>query len=253
MFKDSSKNQSVTSTNNYNTDTKSSAEKSAKSRGVTIFFQNRDSGLWLSRIMKIAMPGCPVELLGLSSPFHDGAKSISGQMAFVDTNAGLDQSLSLLNDISLSRMTVHCVAFHNRPDPEVMTRALQAGARAFLVMSEKRSTLIRQIQGISLGEICLPASLADHAIHQFRTTSKTENADKAMEKVEVLSQRELLVLQLIVNGATASAVANKLGLKVSTVQTYIRRIYEKLGVSSRAEAASKAVQLDLHQAMLETA
>jgi two-component system nitrate/nitrite response regulator NarL len=56
-----------------------------------------------------------------------------------------------------------------------------------------------------------------------------------------LSKRELEVLQLLVHGHTYADVASALGIAEGTVQTYVKRIYEKLDVSTKAEAALLAV------------
>src|SRR4030042_1523469 len=56
-----------------------------------------------------------------------------------------------------------------------------------------------------------------------------------------LSKRELEVLELLVHGHTYADVASALGIAEGTVQTYVKRIYEKLDVSTKAEAALLAV------------
>ena len=53
--------------------------------------------------------------------------------------------------------------------------------------------------------------------------------------------RELEVLQLLVHGHTYADVAGALGIAEGTVQTYVKRIYEKMDVSTKAEAALLAV------------
>jgi DNA-binding NarL/FixJ family response regulator len=60
-----------------------------------------------------------------------------------------------------------------------------------------------------------------------------------------LSKRELEVLQLLVRGHTYADVANALGIAEGTVQTYVKRIYEKMDVSTKAEAALIAVSRGL--------
>ena len=56
-----------------------------------------------------------------------------------------------------------------------------------------------------------------------------------------ISERELEVLELLVHGHTYADVASALGIAEGTVQTYVKRIYEKLDVSTKAEAALLAV------------
>lgn len=63
--------------------------------------------------------------------------------------------------------------------------------------------------------------------------------------VELLTPREQEVLQLIIDGKSNREIAEKLVLTVTTVKTYIRRIYRKLNVRSRVQAIVKARELDL--------
>jgi LuxR family maltose regulon positive regulatory protein len=63
--------------------------------------------------------------------------------------------------------------------------------------------------------------------------------------IEPLSERELDVLQLLVEGQTNYEIARALRVSVNTVKTHLSHIYGKLGVHNRREAAAKAKELDL--------
>ena len=63
--------------------------------------------------------------------------------------------------------------------------------------------------------------------------------------VEPLTERELEVLRLLVQGLTNPAIAEQLIISVGTVKTYTNRIYGKLGVANRVEAVTKARDLAL--------
>lgn len=60
-----------------------------------------------------------------------------------------------------------------------------------------------------------------------------------------LSERERRVLSLLEDGMTARAIAAHLDIRVSTVQTYIRRIYQKLDVTNRSQAVRAAIDARL--------
>ncbi len=63
--------------------------------------------------------------------------------------------------------------------------------------------------------------------------------------VDALSEREIEVLRLIVRGHTNAQIAFELKLRPSTVKTYVSRIFTKMDVESRVEAATLAIQYDL--------
>ena len=56
-----------------------------------------------------------------------------------------------------------------------------------------------------------------------------------------LNQKELMVLELLSSGMTNEQIANELFLSTNTVKMYLKKIFEKLGVNNRVQAAVKAV------------
>ena len=73
--------------------------------------------------------------------------------------------------------------------------------------------------------------------HQCRTDNQTAAA------LVTLTPRELEVLQLLAQGLSNKAIADKLFMSPRTVQAHLRSVYRKFGVSSRTSAAVKAVLL----------
>ena len=71
--------------------------------------------------------------------------------------------------------------------------------------------------------------------------------DGAERRVEPLSRRERLVLAQVERGATVAAIAAAMFISPNTVKTHLRRIYRKLGVSTREEAIRRARTLGLHE------
>jgi DNA-binding CsgD family transcriptional regulator len=69
--------------------------------------------------------------------------------------------------------------------------------------------------------------------------------DRDQSPIEPLSEREREVLRLVAQGATGQQIAQQLGIAVSTVKTYLKGIYRKLHVHSRAQAVACAAQLTL--------
>ncbi|MEW6166388.1 MAG: helix-turn-helix transcriptional regulator [Pseudomonadota bacterium] len=71
------------------------------------------------------------------------------------------------------------------------------------------------------------------------------NTSRDVLQAAILSDREHAVLRLLADGMTARAIAARLNIRVSTVYTYIRRIYQKLDVTTRPQAVRAAVSLGL--------
>jgi DNA-binding CsgD family transcriptional regulator len=61
----------------------------------------------------------------------------------------------------------------------------------------------------------------------------------------VLTEREMEVLQLLARGSSYARIASQLGISINTVGTHIKKLYTKLGVHTAAEAVMRAVELGL--------
>ena len=76
---------------------------------------------------------------------------------------------------------------------------------------------------------------------------RESDADRRVRsEADVLSTREREVLALLAVGLTNRAIGEELYLSTDTVKTYVRRVYAKLGVRNRAQAATRATRLGLH-------
>jgi DNA-binding NarL/FixJ family response regulator len=80
----------------------------------------------------------------------------------------------------------------------------------------------------------MTSSIARKVLHLF------PKATSVSDEVNKLSAREQKVLQLLVNGFSYKMIASELSITHQTVQTFIKRIYEKLQVHSATEAIAKA-------------
>lgn len=109
-------------------------------------------------------------------------------------------------------------------------RAIKAGARGYLLKNVGPRDLVEAVRAVAAGDAVLSPEMTATAFAGLRgRVPKTALDD--------LSGREREVLGLIARGLSNRAVAGKLAISEHTVKTYVERIFEKLGVNSRAEAA----------------
>lgn len=118
-------------------------------------------------------------------------------------------------------------------DAEHIFAALEAGATGYLLKSTRRADLLAAITQIRDGGSPMSGGIARKVVQSFAKTP-TPAPDTPS-----LSPRETEVLQLLIKGYLYKEIAESLRVSVPTVDTYIRRIYEKLQVHSRAQAISK--------------
>jgi DNA-binding NarL/FixJ family response regulator len=111
--------------------------------------------------------------------------------------------------------------------------ALCAGATGYLLKSCNADQLVNSIFEIHRGESPMSGTIARKVIANFH------GSKKANEYLELLSEREREILELLSRGFRYKEIADKLSLSVETIRTHIRNIYLKLQVSSRTDAINK--------------
>jgi len=111
---------------------------------------------------------------------------------------------------------------------EDVHRAVQAGAAAYLPKSSEPEELIEAIRTVYGGGRYFPAAIA--------------NVLAGRASRDPLSEREIEVLTMIVRGRSNKEVAGDLGISENTVKFHTTRIFEKLGVLDRVQAATAAIE-----------
>jgi DNA-binding NarL/FixJ family response regulator len=111
---------------------------------------------------------------------------------------------------------------------EDIYRALQAGARAYLLKDVLREDLLAAIRAVHAGQRHIPPAVA------ARLAERLPLSD--------LTARELEVLKLIVKGMSNSEIGAALTISTGTVKIHVNNILSKLGVSDRTQAATTALQ-----------
>jgi DNA-binding NarL/FixJ family response regulator len=116
---------------------------------------------------------------------------------------------------------------------EQVFSALSAGAFGYLVKSSRPAKILEAIREVHSGGSPMSGNIARKVVQTLQAQAATRT------ETDVLSARELEVLQALSKGHTYKQIAADLGISLGTVRTYIQRIYEKLHVHSHAEAVMK--------------
>jgi DNA-binding NarL/FixJ family response regulator len=111
--------------------------------------------------------------------------------------------------------------------------ALSAGASGYLLKQTRRNELMEALKDVHAGGSPMSSQIARKVVQSFRR-NESEN-----DGTNDLSPREREVIELLARGYLYKEIAELLKISVQTVNTYIRRIYEKLHVRSRAQAVAK--------------
>jgi DNA-binding NarL/FixJ family response regulator len=118
-------------------------------------------------------------------------------------------------------------------DADHIFNALAAGATGYLLKQTPRPELLAALREVNCGGSPMASNIARRVVQSFQQPVSSSVA------TEELSGREQEVLNLLARGFLYKEIADSLNISVATVNTYIRRIYEKLHVRSRAQAVAK--------------
>ncbi len=143
---------------------------------------------------------------------------------------GLDALERLSKDFP--QIKVLMMSMHDQPG--YVRRALELGASAYLLKSVGREEVLAAISAAAEGETYIHGRLMEPLLAEVAG---------APSQTGRLSPREQQVLQLIANGSENKQIARELGLSEATVKTYIRGVFERLDVSSRAEAVAVGLRM----------
>ncbi len=154
----------------------------------------------------------------------------------------------VLMDINLPKMTgIECVKKLKEICPKVQVlmltmyedsdqifESLTAGASGYLLKRDTPAKVLEAIEEVTKGGSPMSPKIARVVVQYFQ--QKQPSASSAMD---VLSKRELQILDLLAKGFRYKEIADQLTISFDTVRSHLRNIYEKLHVTSRTEAVVK--------------
>jgi len=157
----------------------------------------------------------------------------------------MDISMPILNGIDTTMKikkqspNINILMLSRHDAPEYIFHALKAGASGYLVKKSAPSELIIAIQSIYKGESYLSSCVSKVLIDNYTKTVETLSRIK---KKEVLSDREIAVLKLLLKGNSTKELAKLLYISVNTVATHRRNIMKKLNVHSISQLIRYAIR-----------
>jgi DNA-binding NarL/FixJ family response regulator len=117
-------------------------------------------------------------------------------------------------------------------DDSILT-AIEAGASGYLLKAAPQEEILAGVRSVARGEVALAPRIAAVLVQRLKSPTPT------------LSPRETEVLKLVAAGQSNPSIAASLFLSEATVKTHLIHVFEKLGVSDRTRAVTKAMELGL--------
>jgi two-component system response regulator NreC len=176
---------------------------------------------------------------------ENGRELVELATALTPDIAVVDIAMPNLNGIEATRQIVakqprlSVVILSMYSDETYVMRALEAGARAFLLKDSAIADLTGAVEAVSQGKAFFSPKISRILAEDYVRTLKQRNA---VDTYELLTPREREIIQLLAEGKTNKEVATLLNISVYTVETHRNRILQKLGLHNTAELVLYAVR-----------
>ena len=122
---------------------------------------------------------------------------------------------------------------------EYIFDAIEAGAKGYLLKDASREDLFQAVRAVHRGESLIQPGVASRVLDRLAQLSRQSGESPGPD---VLSYREVEVLQLMARGEANKTIAASLSISESTVKTHVANIFTKLEVNHRTEAVTRALQ-----------
>lgn len=141
--------------------------------------------------------------------------------------------LSALPETKIVFLTVH-------DDDERLFAAISAGAMGYLLKSVRSTDLLSRLRDVVRGDVALSPTIARRILEKLSRQQKPQRLEPVT--IGELTEREVEILRLIVNGHTNRQIADALSLSVRTIEYHRSNLMGKLGLHTRADLVRYAAE-----------
>lgn len=179
------------------------------------------------------------ELTGAYKNYSDALQGIhetQPDVVLMDIGLPGKSGIECVRELKMQYPKVQFVMQTVYADDENIFQSLRAGAVGYLLKKTPTSKFLQAISDAYEGGAPMSGEIARKVLNYFQMPQKKKSTDYE------LSDREIDVLKALTEGHSYKSIADKLFVSVHTVRFHLHNIYEKLHVSSRAEAVAKVMK-----------
>ncbi|HEY0974436.1 MAG TPA: DNA-binding response regulator [Solimonas sp.] len=195
---------------------------------------------WLVGVLNEAFPGIQTESAATLAAARAALGRRPPDIALVDLGLPDGSGVDLIRDLAARHSACQIIVTTIYADDRHLFPALRAGATGYLLKDQPQEKVVASLRGIASGEPPLSPVIAQRLLRMFGAPAGTPTDPDVR-----LSNRERETLVLIAKGYKLPEVAQQLGVTRNTAAGFIKSIYRKLNISSRAEATLEAARLGL--------
>ncbi|MBN2772107.1 MAG: response regulator transcription factor [Spirochaetes bacterium] len=158
----------------------------------------------------------------------------------VTVDISLEENMSgiqLIQSLSKRFPSIKIVVISMHESAVFAERSVKAGAHAYVTKKEAGRDIANVIREVLAGKLYIENRLSDRLMHNLLRGGEGET-----EPDKILSNRELEYYSLLGNGFTASEIARRMSVSINAVESYRRRIKDKLAIDNAALLSRSAVK-----------
>jgi DNA-binding NarL/FixJ family response regulator len=223
------------------------AEQNPEPNTIRVLIVEDDQG-YASSLCQVLRATPDMAVVGHASTLAEGLAHLQGSPAdvlLVDLGLPDGSGITLIEAAARQWPQCNVMVATNFGDEVHVMRSLEAGAAGYLLKDSAPARIIEEIRNVTHGGSPISPIIARQILNRFMRTAPTATPEPRPELKSPLSARELEVLTYITKGFTTQEIAKLMALSPFTVRSFVRRVYDKLKVTSKAEAIFEARNLGL--------
>ncbi|MDH4155544.1 MAG: response regulator transcription factor [Nitrospira sp.] len=184
-----------------------------------------------------------IEVIGMAGTRQDALQAIHVEqpnVVLVEVRVGADSGIELCRTIRESHPQVRVLFFTAQDDKDILREAIMAGAHGYVLKSATAESITRSIEAVASGGAIMDQHLTEQLIRWLRDDTKPGQE----QWKETCSREERYLLSLVASGKTNKEIGLELNVAHSVVASRLQKIYKRLKISRRAEAARYYTDLE---------
>lgn len=191
-----------------------------------------------------------VDVVGMYADGQEGVDNVvkvNPDVVIMDIGLPTIDGIEATRKIKVVNPEIRVLMYTSREDEDDVLDAFQAGADGYITKGATADQTVTAVKAVSEGTGWLDPAIAKIVLTNIRRGAESQNRRgeinyKLGKNLYGLTEREMEVLALIVDGLTNPQIAEKLIISISTTKTHVHSILQKLYVESRSKAISMAMK-----------
>lgn len=188
----------------------------------------------VSLIIREEVPGSVITEV---DNFNDALSLVEKEhfhLLILDINLPGGNSIQMLDQVRQKQPSIKILVFTAYEESTFAIRYMQAGADGYLIKNSAADEIGRALRTVLSSQLYVSDSVKESLL-----ADKLNRQNSSANPLQLLSNRENDVLQLMLQGKSVSEIANMLNVHTTTISTYKNRIFEKMNTRNLVELIEK--------------